>query len=157
MLSEHTRRLVERHCRRYCALVCPPEIANQVRLGFRIAGDDVWLFELRPLFRTLGMHAAREVPLARLRFNDRSHEWSLHRCDTAGHPRRYAPRPRARDFLALLREFDRDPHGLFWDRVNGASLRWCSARGRCQHCELCYTRVLGATDLGTLDLQRCGS
>jgi hypothetical protein len=156
MLSEHTRRLVERHCQRYCAPVCPPGVANPVRLGFRVERDDVWLFELRPLFRTFGMYAAREVPLARLRFDSRSHEWTLHHCSSGDRLRAYAPRPRARDFLALLREIDRDPHGVFWDRINGASLRWCSARGRCRQCEVCYARILGprSADAG---LQRCGS
>jgi hypothetical protein len=156
MLSEHTRRLVEGHCRRYCAPVCPPDVVNQVRLEFRIDDDGVWIYELRPLFRALGMHAARKVPLARLRYHGAAHEWSLHRCDAGGHLRAYAPRPRTRDFLVLLREFDRDPHGIFWDRINGASLRWCSSRGRCRHCELCYLRILGAGTDGP-NLQRCGS
>jgi hypothetical protein len=156
MLSEHTRRLVERYCRRYCTPVCPPDVANQVRLAFRIDADDVWISELRPLFRTLGLQAAREVPLARLRYDSDAGEWSLHHCDASGRLHAYASRPKARDFLALLREFDRDPHGIFWDRINGASLRWCSSRGRCRHCELCYARILGPRGEDA-ELQRCGS
>ena len=153
-LSEHTHRLIEGHCRRYCAPVCPPSVVNQVRLGFRMSGDDVWIHELRPLFRTLGMYAVREVALACLRFAPVSRDWSLHHC-VDGHLRPYAPLPRARNFLRLLREFDRDPHGVFWPHLNGASLRWCSAGGRCRQCELRYARVLGP-DGGEADLQRCG-
>jgi hypothetical protein len=146
-LSELTRRLVERHCRRYCGPVCPPEGANQVRLRFRIEGDEVWISESRPLFRTLGMHAVREMPLARLRFEAGTRD---------GHPRRYPGSARSRDFLALLREFDRDPRGLFWPHVNGANLRWCSARGRCRGCDARYQQILGADDVER-PLQPCGS
>jgi hypothetical protein len=51
-LSDLTRRLVERHCSRYCDPVCPPRFARQVRFSYRIDGDDVWLNELRPIFRS---------------------------------------------------------------------------------------------------------
>jgi hypothetical protein len=43
----------------------------------------------------------------------------------------------------LLREFDLDPIGLFWGRLDGKSLRWCSSRGRCIDCDLRYKQVLG--------------
>jgi hypothetical protein len=155
-LSELTRRLVERHCRRYCGPVCPPSASNQVRLGFRIAGDDVWISELRPLFRTFGMQAGREIPLARLRFDATTQHWTMQRTTPDGRLRAYPGAPRSRDFLALLREFDRDPFGLFWQRVNGASLRWCSARGRCRRCDLRYQQILGHPNADA-ELQCCGS
>jgi hypothetical protein len=159
-LSELTRRLVERHCRRYCGPVCPPSATNQVRLSYRIAGDDVWICELRPLFRTLGMHAQRAVPLAQLRFDAATRQWTLRHATAEGRSRPYPGAPRSRDFLALLREFDRDPCGLFWQRVNGASLRWCSSRGRCRRCDLRYRQLLGdpgaeyGTPTGTLRRER---
>jgi len=141
-LSDLTRRLVERHCLRYCDPVCPPWFARQVRLSYRIDGDDVWLNELRPLFRSHNMNAMREVPLARLRFEATSSDWRLHYCDRRGRVRPYAALPRSRDFLRLLREIDRDPHGIFWHRVNGASLRWCSSRGRCPDCDARYSSIV---------------
>jgi hypothetical protein len=113
-----------------------------VRLSYRIDGDDVWLNELRPLFRSHNMDALRESPFARFRFEPATCEWRLHYCDCRGHLRPYAALPRSRDFLRLLREIDRDPHGIFWHRVNGASLRWCSPRGRCADCDERYSRIV---------------
>jgi hypothetical protein len=145
-LSELTTRLVDRHCRRYCGPVCPPEADDPARLVYRIDGDDVWFSESRPLFRTLGMQARREVPLARLRFDAATREWRLARATCDGGRGRYRVLARSRDFLAVLREFDRDPLGVFWPQVNGASLRWCSSRGRCRGCR--YRQILGATEDG---------
>jgi hypothetical protein len=49
----------------------------------------------------------------------------------------------SRSFLDLLREFDADPAGLFWGRIDGKSLRWCRPEGRCAACEAKYCSVLG--------------
>jgi len=141
-LSDLTRRLVERYCSRYCDPVCPPRFARRVRLSYRLDGDEVWLNELRPIFRSHNMDALREVPFVRFRFEPATCEWRLHYCDWRGRLRTYAALPRSRDFLRLLREIDRDPHGIFWQRVSGASLRWCSPRGRCADCDERYSRIV---------------
>jgi hypothetical protein len=57
--------------------------------------------------------------------------------------RRYRPLPSSRSFIELLREFDADPAGLFWGRIDGKSLRWCRSEGRCAPCEARYCGVLG--------------
>ena len=57
------------------------------------------------------------------RFDAATRQWTLRHATPDGRLRPYPGAPRSRDFLALLREFDRDPCGLFWQRVNGASLR----------------------------------
>jgi hypothetical protein len=147
-LSELTHRLVTRHCERYCGSHCPPHFERQVRLTYRIDGDDVWLLEKQPVYRTHGVPAIREVPLARVRFVQSSGCWHLHHVVADGRLRRYAALFATRDFLRVLREVDRDPHGVFWQRVNGASLRWCSARGRCASCEERYARIVGAMVTG---------
>ena len=141
-LSELTRRLVERHCERYCGSRCPPHFERQVQLAYRIDGDDVWLFEKQPVYRTHGVPAIRTVPLARVRFTAPDGRWQLHHV-AGGRLRRYPFLTAPRDFLRVLREIDRDPHGVFWERVNGASLRWCSSRGRCAGCEERYSRIVG--------------
>jgi hypothetical protein len=45
--------------------------------------------------------------------------------------------------VELLREFDADPAGLFWGRIDGKSLRWCRSEGRCAPCEARYCAILG--------------
>lgn len=148
-LPQHTRMLVERLLERYCGRHCPPAFERQVRLDFSINGDTVLLQELRPVFGVCSM--LRRVDLARFRFRPRDGSWRLdYRLAQPGSWHAY-PGASGRAFLHLLAEVDADPRGLFWGRVNGASLRWCSSRGRCPGCEERYRAVLGpaATNAAT--------
>jgi hypothetical protein len=142
-LPEHTRRLVESRLTEYCRRICPPSFERQVRLGFRIDGHTVTLFELKPFFDTRAPMALRQVPVARFHYAPRRSIWHFHYRDPRERWRRYPTLPHARDFLRLLREVDSDPQGLFWGRVNGASLRWCTSRGRCGACGTRYERIVG--------------
>lgn len=146
-LPDHTRRLIERQLSSYCGRICPPSFVRQVRLGYRIEHDRVTLCEVRPVYASLGMAALRHAPLAQFRHGARDGNWRLYYADLEQRWRRYRPLPRARDFLTLLRELDRDPRGVFWERVNGKSLRWCSSDGRCDDCTARYDAILGLCPL----------
>lgn len=140
-LPLHTRHLVERLLGRYCERICPPSFERQVRLGFRIEGRHVLLHELRPIFGIPG--TVRRVDVARFSYRPGDGDWRL--AYSRDEPPRWRPYPGAgaRAFVRLLAELDADPCGVFWGRVNGASLRWCTARGRCAPCEAAYRAVLG--------------
>lgn len=141
-LPVHTERLVERILAGYCRRICPPSFRRQRRLGYVIEGDAVVLYESRPVCGIEGM--PRRVDVARFRYEPRTADWRLAWSD--GEPARWRAHPRTpatRNLLMLLAVVDADPHGLFWGRVNGASLRWCSASGRCASCEARYRAVLG--------------
>lgn len=140
-LPTHTHHLVERLMSRYCAGVCPPSFERQVRLGYRIEGRHVLLHEIKPIFGIPG--TSRAVDTARFSYRAADGTWRL--AYSRDEPARWRPYPGlgARVFARLLAEVDTDPLGLFWGRVNGASLRWCSARGRCAACESGYRSILG--------------
>ena len=146
-LPAHTRRLVQKLLAGYCRRICPPSFRQQVVLDYRIEGSAALLYEIRSFCGVPG--ARREVPIARLR-HAIDGWWQLEHADLAGRWRRVRARagitPRSRSFLALLRAIDEDPDGLFWGRVNGKSLRWCSSRGRCMGCAQRYGEILGTTD-----------
>lgn len=140
-LPEHTRSLIERLLDQYCARICPPSARQVVGIGYRIDGTAVYLEEHRRICGVPG--TCLSVPLARLRYRPADACWILeHRSSREtwrSHPR-VAP---TRHVLELLREFDADPLGLFWSQLDGKTLRWCSARGRCPDCESRYDQVLG--------------
>jgi hypothetical protein len=137
----HTAHLVQRLFGDYCARVCPPTARQSVQLGFRLEPDRVTLHEVRAFCGVPG--ASHYVDVAQFRFAARPAEWRLYHLDEHRQWRRYAPRRASRSPLELLRELDADPLGLFWGRVDGKSLRWCSARGRCEGCDVEYCRILG--------------
>jgi hypothetical protein len=140
-IPQHSQRLIEKLLDGYCARICPPSARLAVRLSFRIDSDHVTVFELQRICGVPGTQ--HPVPLAEFRYRAQEGAWRLSYRDLAGQWRNYPAEPRARTFLDWLREFDRDPEGRFWTRVDGKSLRWCSSRGRCEACEVKYCQVLG--------------
>ncbi|MCB1624472.1 MAG: DUF3024 domain-containing protein [Pseudomonadales bacterium] len=156
-IPQHTRHLAERLLQRYCGRICPPSTRHVVQLGFELSVDRVILFELRPICGVPG--TMRRVPLAQLRYITAHGEWRLYQSDgssrhelaraASAHWRRYrgakggAVLSGSRSILQLLREIDADPAGVFWPRIDGASLRWCSSRGRCAGCDERYAEILG--------------
>lgn len=140
-IPQHTRLLVTRLLDAYCARICPPSARHTVHIGYRLAHDEVVLEEYR---RILGIAGTRRtVPVARMRWRASDAAWTLEHADPSGVMRRYRPLPSSRSFIELLREFDADPAGLFWGRIDGKSLRWCRPEGRCASCEVKYCGVLG--------------
>jgi len=144
-LPQHTRHLVERLLSRYCSRICPPTFERQIRLGFVIDGNAAVVHELKPIFGIPG--TLRRVDVARFQYQPADGCWRL--AYNRDEPARWRPYPRGhgRSFVGLLAQLDADPLGLFWGRVNGASLRWCSSRGRCPDCEARYRAVLGGGSL----------
>lgn len=152
-IPQHTRHLVERLLGAYCERICPPTARHTVLLRHRVDADRATLYHLRSICGVAG--TARPVELAQFRYRGATQDWGFlinmapadasldAPADRPARWRRYAPRPAAHNFLELLREFDADPLGLFWGRVNGKSLRWCRAEGRCDSCDERYCRVLG--------------
>lgn len=140
----HTQRLVEKLLQGYCDRICPPSARHAVMLGFRLESDRVTIHELQKLFGIPG--TAQPVELAQFRYRADRNSWRLLCLDERARWRPYPRQPVAHGFIDLLREFDADPAGLFWGRLNGRSLRWCSPRGRCADCDLRYCQVLGVTE-----------
>lgn len=140
-IPQHTRWLIERLFGAYCARVCPPTARHVVLLGFEIHQDRVIVVERRRLFGITGM--MRTEPVAAFRYRALDQSWSLYARGEAGRWQRHPHSSSTRNLLQLLRLFDIDPLGLFWGRIDGKSLRWCSAKGRCIACESQYRAILG--------------
>ncbi len=140
----HTRRLVEKLLQAYCDRICPPSARHAVMLGFDVGCDRVTIHELQRLFGIPG--TGQPVALAQFRYTAARNEWRLHHRDEHSRWRAYPRQPATRGFIELLREFDADSAGVFWGRLNGRSLRWCSPRGRCADCDLRYCQVLGVVE-----------
>ena len=90
----------------------PAAVRNKVRLGFRIKGNEVVLFEERPAFRA--PHEWRELVVAKFKYVGTQGLWRLycqHR-DLRWHG--YQALPTARSFNRLLDVVAEDPTGIFW-------------------------------------------
>lgn len=96
----------------YCDTRIPEHVRDKLRLGFRIHGNEVVLFEERPEHDS--PHTWSELAVAKFKYVATQHIWRLY-CqyhDLRWH--QYQRRPTARAFKALLSEVDADPTGIFW-------------------------------------------
>jgi hypothetical protein len=111
-LSEVQQAEVNKHLRAFCDARVPAAVRNQVRIGFRIKGTEVVLFEERPAFQP--PHDWREMPIAKFKYVGTQKLWRLycqHR-DLRWHA--YEALPGAPRFAKLLDEVAADPTGIFW-------------------------------------------
>lgn len=108
-LSEIQQAEVVRRLGAFCEARVPPSVRNQVRVGFRIKGTDVVLFEERPGFqRPQEWH---ESAVAKFKYVGTQKLWRLycqHR-DLRWHA--YDALPAAPTFKKLLDEVAADPTG----------------------------------------------
>lgn len=96
----------------YCAKRVPPAARSQRRVGYRIEGNAVILFEERPDFQP--PHDWHETPIAKFGYVGTQRQWRLlcqHR-DLRWHS--YEALPAASSLAELLNEVDEDPAGIFW-------------------------------------------
>ena len=110
--SDIERGRISKRLSAYCEAKIPARIRNELRLGFRISGHDVVLFEERPAFRP--PHAWQELPVAKFTYVRTRRIWRLfcmHR-DLRWHA--YQRMPAAGEIDILLQEVDSDPTGIFF-------------------------------------------
>ncbi|HSC88696.1 MAG TPA: DUF3024 domain-containing protein [Polyangiaceae bacterium] len=90
----------------------PPHLRSQVDLAFRVAGQSVEIFEVRPHWKQ--PEIVLEHPVAKATYVKTTSTWRVfwHRSDLKWH--RYGPVPEVRsleDFIQLVAE---DAHACFW-------------------------------------------
>ena len=111
-LSEIQQAEVNRRLGAFCDARVPPGARGKIRVGFRIKGTEVVLFEERPAFRP--PHEWLEMAVAKFRYVGTQGLWRLycqHR-DRRWHS--YEALPAARSLKRLLDEVAADPTGIFW-------------------------------------------
>ncbi len=91
----------------------PAHIRSELDLGFRIGGQSVEIFEIRPLFG--GAPGERiELPAAKATYVRASDAWKVYwqRADLKWHS--YQPMPMVRTIEEFLETVDRDDHAAFF-------------------------------------------
>ena len=111
-LSEIQRAQVTKRLTAFCDARVPAAVRSKIRVGFRIKGSEVVLFEERPSFHDA--HNWCEMVVAKFKFIGTQGAWRLycqHR-DSRWHT--YEALPTAASFDKLLDEVAADPTGIFW-------------------------------------------
>ena len=112
LLPEFTIRLVETKLTEYCEHKIPIHARDQVKLIYKIIGNKVSLIETRPYHMNPSVWT--ETPIAQFRFDHETKKWVLYWMDRNSRWHLYDLVKPSADFEDMLKEFDRDPTGIFW-------------------------------------------
>lgn len=111
-LSEVQRAEVTKRLTVFSDARVPPSARNEVRVGFRIKGGEVILFEERPDFHD--PHEWREMVVAKFKYVGTRRQWRLYCQHRDRRWHEYEALPVASSFDELLDEVGADPTGIFW-------------------------------------------
>ncbi len=111
-LSEFSKKLVESLLLKYCENKIPVTTTDQLRLEFKIKGNNVTLYETRLVLRNPSVWS--ENPVAQFRFDDKTKKWDLYCRYRNSKWYLYREIDSSANFDDLLKEVDRDPTGIFW-------------------------------------------
>ena len=90
----------------------PVHLRDKADLGYRIEGQSVILFEIRPVFRR--PEEKIKIPVAKTTFVKKNGSWNVlwRRSDQKWHS--YEPVPEADSLDTFLELVDQDEYGCFW-------------------------------------------
>lgn len=111
-LSEFTRKQIDEKLKTFCEGRVPAHARNDVRLGWKVRGNNVTLYEARPsLFEP---NAWDDRPVAQFRFDATTKTWELYQPGRNGRWHWYIEAVATPNFDALLAEVAEDPTSIFW-------------------------------------------
>lgn len=111
-LSEFEIKRVEKLFTAYCEGKVPGYLRDQIRIEYRIRGNEVSLFESRAHLQGSGEWISTKV--ACFRKDSESEAWQLFWADRNSKWRPYSPLPSHRDIEKLLQTVEGNETGAFW-------------------------------------------
>lgn len=113
MLNDLEKKKIENVVGAFVARRRPPlHIRKEVDLDFRLKGQSIEIFEVRPMW--LGDGKTQEIPVAKATYVRTRGVWQLYwqRRDLKWHS--YDPLPAAKTIEEVVAEIDADPCACFW-------------------------------------------
>ena len=111
--SEFELKKIEKAAKRYIDKNRPPpHIRHQVDLGYRISGQSVEIFEIRPFW--INPQETIEESIAKVTYVKSQKVWKVYwqRADFKWH--RYEPNPEVKTIEAFFNLIEQDVHGCFF-------------------------------------------
>lgn len=112
-LQEFEKATVEVEMEHFIQAKRPPvDMRDQYDLAYRVEGQSVIIFDIRPYWRDPEQKI--EGPVAKATYVKKTDSWKVywHRADQKWH--RYPPKPEVRELKDFLKLVDKDANGCFW-------------------------------------------
>jgi len=111
-LPKLIEQLVEAKLSKYCKKRVPESVLDQVRMTFKIRGNNVTLIEQRPEYMNINNWV--DIPVAQFRYDNTLKEWTLYWPDRNSRWHEYYDIEPNKDLDVLLKEVDDDPTCIFY-------------------------------------------
>lgn len=111
-MNELERKRIEKVVGDFCENRIPPHIRNEIKLFFKIRGDDVNIFESRPYWQDKSKWS--EMPIAKIRYLPNEMRWQLFWVRANGRWQKYLDFKPCKDLKIIIAEIDKDPIHVFW-------------------------------------------
>ena len=96
----------------FCENRIPPHIKNEIKLLFKIRGNDVNIIESRPHWQDSSIWT--EMPIAKIRYLPKTMLWQLHWIRANGKWQKHPELEPCKDLMKVITEIDKDPLHVFW-------------------------------------------
>lgn len=109
--DELSKKRITKTIEDYCEKRIPAHLRNQLKVNYTIRGNSVTLFESRPFYKDSKKWI--DVPIAQLRFEQKSSLWTLYWQRSNGRWLLYDDVQPSKDINELITEIYKDPYGAF--------------------------------------------
>jgi len=96
----------------FCEHRIPPHARDQIKMFYRITGNQVIIFESRPYWQDQSIWT--EMPIAKIKFLTDEKTWQLFWQRANGRWLKYPDFPPTKNLDDIISEIDVDPHHVFW-------------------------------------------
>lgn len=111
-MNDHAEQKVSDIVGRFCKNRVPLSAQDQIKMFYRIKGNDVIIFESRPYWQDNSIWT--EMPIAKIKHLPDDHTWQLFWQRANGRWVKYPDFSPSNNLDELVKEIDSDPHCVFW-------------------------------------------
>jgi hypothetical protein len=111
-MDELTKHKVTKMVAEFCDGRVPPDVRDQIKLLYKIRGNDVNIIESRPHWQDNNIWT--EMPIAKIRYLPKKMLWQLLWIKANGKWQKYPELEPCKDLKKVINEIDKDPHYAFW-------------------------------------------
>ena len=96
----------------FCETRVPPHARDQVKMLYKIRGNDINIFESRPSWHHKSIWT--ETPIAKIRLLPNEKAWQLFWIRANGKWQKYPDFSPIKNLEEIIAEIDTDPYHVFW-------------------------------------------
>jgi len=112
LMNEFDKKRVSKIVSVFCKNRIPPHARNQIKLLYKIRGNDVNIIESRPYWQNCTTWT--EMPIAKIRYLPKEMSWQLLWAGANGNWQKYPDLQPCKDLSRIIKEIDEDPIHVFW-------------------------------------------